>query len=140
MNLDQTFSILFRLRREKKTSDGLVPIWIRVTVDGQRAEVAAKKKILEEHWDVLTSRANSLCPNAKILNDYLNNVEAEICEVKKFRSLYLFVLYSHLSKICNHRYSNLTCNLTIPLLHDIRREANLSKKPIRTWQLFFPPG
>ncbi len=78
MNLDQTFSILFRLRREKKTSDGLVPIWIRVTVDGQRAEVAAKKKILEEHWDVLTSRANSLCPNAKILNDYLNNVEAEI--------------------------------------------------------------
>lgn len=78
MNLDQSFSILFWLRRAKQTSDGLVPIWIRITVDGKRAEVAAKRKILPEHWDVLTSRANASCPNAKILNDYLKDVDAEI--------------------------------------------------------------
>jgi hypothetical protein len=38
MNLDQTFSILFWLRRHKTDKKGYAPIWIRITVDGQRTE------------------------------------------------------------------------------------------------------
>jgi site-specific recombinase XerD len=78
MNLDQTFSILFWLRRHKTDKKGYAPIWIRITVDGQRTECSTAQKILPEHWDAEKGIATDGCPTAKIINDYLANVRMEI--------------------------------------------------------------
>ncbi len=39
MNLDQSFSILFWLHKTKINSDGMAPIYIRITIDGKRARM-----------------------------------------------------------------------------------------------------
>jgi site-specific recombinase XerD len=78
MNLDQTFSILFWLRRHKTDKKGLAPIWIRITVDGKRAECSTSRKILSEHWDAENGAASNGCPTAKVINDYLASVRVEI--------------------------------------------------------------
>jgi len=38
--MNAKLSILFYAKRAKTTTDGLVPIYIRVTVDGERIELA----------------------------------------------------------------------------------------------------
>ena len=38
-------SILFYAKRAKATTDGLIPIYLRVTVDGQRIELSTKRYV-----------------------------------------------------------------------------------------------
>jgi hypothetical protein len=78
MNLDQTFSILFWLNRAKTNKKGFAPIWIRITVDGKRAECSTSRKIISEHWDVENGVASNDCPTATTINGYLRSVYAEI--------------------------------------------------------------
>lgn len=53
MNLNQTFAILFRLNYSKANSKGLVPIWTRITIDGQRAECSTGKQVEPKHWKIV---------------------------------------------------------------------------------------
>jgi integrase len=77
MNFNQKFSVLFRLNYSKKNSKGLVPIWVRITIDGRRAECSVQKQVRPEHWDVENGHALG-CPEARAINDYLVMVQAEI--------------------------------------------------------------
>lgn len=78
MNLNQTFSILFWLNRSKTNSKGLVPIWVRITVDGKRAECSIQKQILPGLWDAQNNKAKANSLEARSINDYLVMVQAEI--------------------------------------------------------------
>jgi site-specific recombinase XerD len=78
MNLNQTFSILFWLNRAKMNSKGLAPIWLRITVDGTRAECSTSRQILPEHWDVDKGEATNACAEAEVINEYLLNVRLEV--------------------------------------------------------------
>jgi integrase len=78
MNLNQTFAILFRLNYSKANSKGLVPIWTRITIDGQRAECSTGKQVEPKHWDLEASEANRSCPEAKTINDHLLLLRTEI--------------------------------------------------------------
>lgn len=77
MKFNQTFAILFRLNYSKKNSKGLVPIWVRITIDGRRAECSVQRQILPQNWDVDKARAFG-CPEAGPINDYLLMVQAEL--------------------------------------------------------------
>lgn len=85
MNLNQTFSILFWLNKSKTNKEGLVPIWVRITIDGRRAECSVKKQILLGHWDAENCKANKSCPEASSINQHLVLVQAEI--TKKYNVL-----------------------------------------------------
>lgn len=78
MNFNQTFSILFWLNRSKANSKGLIPIWVRITVDGRRAECSIQKQILPGLWDPQNNRAKGNSPEARSINNYLVMVQAEI--------------------------------------------------------------
>lgn len=77
MKFNQTFSILFRLNYSKKNNKGLVPIWVRITIDGRRAECSVQRQVLPQNWDVDKARAIG-SPDANSINDYLLMVQAEI--------------------------------------------------------------
>ena len=48
MNFNQTFSILFWLKKAKMNKQGFMPIWVRITVDDERAEFSTQKTDLFE--------------------------------------------------------------------------------------------
>ncbi|MFD2145460.1 Arm DNA-binding domain-containing protein [Mucilaginibacter antarcticus] len=44
MKVNEDLSILFWLKRQKATKEGLVPIYVRITVKGGRTEFSSGKK------------------------------------------------------------------------------------------------
>ena len=55
-----------------------MPIWVRLTVDGKRAELSTGKKISPEKWNVNSGKVKGNNEEARIINNYLNQVEAAI--------------------------------------------------------------
>lgn len=78
MNLNQTFSILFWLNKAKMNKQGLIPIWIRITVDGRRAECSTQKQIYPKFWDAENSKVLDKFSESRSINDYLTLVKADI--------------------------------------------------------------
>lgn len=78
MNLNQTFSILFWLNKAKMNKQGLIPIWIRITVDGKRAECSTQKQIHPKFWDAENNKVLEKYSEARSINDYLTLVKADI--------------------------------------------------------------
>lgn len=78
MNLNQTFSILFWLNKAKMNKQGLIPIWIRITVDGKRAECSTQKQIHPKFWDMENNKVCEKFSEARSINDYLTLVKADI--------------------------------------------------------------
>ena len=78
MNFNQTFSILFWLNKAKMNKQGLIPIWIRITVDGRRAECSTQKQIHLKFWDAESNKVLDKFSEARSINDYLTLVKADI--------------------------------------------------------------
>jgi len=115
MNLNQTFAILFRLNYSKANSKGLVPIWARITVDGERAECSTGKQIQVTHWDLEAGQANKLCQEAKSINDHLLLVKTEI----------------------NRHYNILLSSQEIVTANDVKRSYKGKKEQKRTFLELF---
>lgn len=78
MKLSQNFSILFWIYRSKVTKQGLVPIYVRITIDGDRAECSTKRVIEPDAWDSDKEKVIDTHAEASIINDYIRLVYGEI--------------------------------------------------------------
>jgi site-specific recombinase XerD len=74
------FSLLFYLKKPKNFTEGLMPIYIRITVDGQRVEFTAGRECNPKIWNVEAGRAKGTKEEVKALNAYLDNLQAQINE------------------------------------------------------------
>jgi site-specific recombinase XerD len=74
------FSLLFYLKKPKNYTEGLVPIYIRITVNGQRVEVTSGKECNPKTWNVETGRLKGTREDVRTLNAYLDNLQSQIHE------------------------------------------------------------
>jgi hypothetical protein len=65
-------SILFYVKRTKVTPDGLVPIYMRITIDGKRLETSTKKFVEPLRWLPKADRVKPGSEDAKTINQYLD--------------------------------------------------------------------
>lgn len=49
--MNKTFGLLFYVKRSKIDDSGKAPIYLRITVDGQRTELSIKRDIEPERWN-----------------------------------------------------------------------------------------
>lgn len=80
MNLNQTFNILFWIHRSRIDKKGLAPIWLRITIDGRRAECSTSRRIAPENWNSSLGQAKPECQDGAALNEYLLATKAEIAK------------------------------------------------------------
>jgi len=73
-----TFKVLFYIKRTKVLKDGTAPVFVRITIKGQRAEFRLQESIIVDHWDTEKGRARGYTKNAKQLNSYLDLVKMEL--------------------------------------------------------------
>ncbi len=73
-----TFSVLFYVKHTKQLKDGTLPIFARITVNGQRAEFSVQRSVQEGHWDSTKGMAKANTRQNKEINAYLETVKAEI--------------------------------------------------------------
>jgi len=78
-----TFKIMLYLKRQKLNAQGEVPIYMRVTVRGERAEICLQRFVLPDHWIQQTGRTKARSLQANLLNEYLQQCENRVYEVQK---------------------------------------------------------
>jgi site-specific recombinase XerD len=78
MKINEELSILFWLKRTKTTKDGRVPIYVRITVNGDRDNFSSGKKIHPDHWDEENATADKACADHQFINSYVTKTKAEL--------------------------------------------------------------
>ena len=48
--LNNTFGVIFYLRRYRINQDGTTPIYMRITVNGKRLDISVKRTIVDKNW------------------------------------------------------------------------------------------
>jgi len=76
--MNYELSVLFTLKRSKEDKACEVPIYLRITVNGERAEVSTNRKVEIAKWDSSTHRAKGRSETARVLNDYLDNLQNRV--------------------------------------------------------------
>jgi site-specific recombinase XerD len=71
------------MRKPKNYQSGDMPIYLRITVDGQRAEVAVSRKFDPSRWDTHLGRVIGTKADAKALNSYLEGVQGKLHELHR---------------------------------------------------------
>lgn len=78
-----TFSLLFYLKKPKNYEDGPVPIYLRITVNGKRAETTSGRECLPVNWNNSAGRVRGTKEEARTFNAYLDNLQSQVYEVHR---------------------------------------------------------
>ena len=77
------FSLLFYLKKPKNYQDGPMPVYMRITVDGKRAETTAGRYCLPANWSTSTGRVKGTKEESRSFNTYLDNLQAQVYEAHR---------------------------------------------------------
>jgi hypothetical protein len=77
MKTSNTFSILFWAKLAS-AKNGKATLYARITINGKRAELSLKRKIIISDWNAKKNRLNGISEEAKLINNYLKQVNAEL--------------------------------------------------------------
>jgi site-specific recombinase XerD len=72
----------FYAKSTKANAAGLLPIYVRLTVDGNRMEFSTKKFIDSAKWSPETSKMKGNTEHARSLNEYLDLMKSKIFDIQ----------------------------------------------------------
>ncbi|MFT3795240.1 site-specific integrase [Flavobacterium sp.] len=72
----------FYAKKTKANVAGLLPIYIRLTVDGERLEFSSKKFIEKSKWSDELSKMKGTSEEARSINNYLDSVKSQIIDIQ----------------------------------------------------------
>jgi site-specific recombinase XerD len=77
MSTKQCFSILVWLLKYRQ-KNGKAPLSIRITVNGERAEILANREISPTLWDSKAQRVKGITEEAKVINAHLETIKGSL--------------------------------------------------------------
>jgi len=81
--MEHRISILFYIRKSKMTKDKLTPIYLRITVNGQRLEQSILRYVEVARWGVTAGRVKGSGAEARQLNAYLDTVTSKVYKLER---------------------------------------------------------
>ena len=97
-----TFSLLFYIRRDKLNKRGEAPVFMRLTINGERADASIKRFIEPHAWNSEKGKANEKCRGGKDLPHAWNSEKGkanEKCRGGKDLNLYLDAISANILQI-----------------------------------------
>jgi len=76
--MNKTLGILFYIKSSKINKHNLVPIYLRITVDGTRVEISTNRQIEVDKWDNLKQRCVGKTELVKSINVYLDTLRTKV--------------------------------------------------------------
>jgi site-specific recombinase XerD len=76
-SINKTFGLRFHLKNDK-IKNGLSPIYARITVDGKRVELAAKRSCAADRWNAAAGQSKGTTQEVKNLNAHLDALRQTI--------------------------------------------------------------
>ena len=80
----KTFSMMFMIRRGQLLKNQEAPIYLRITMNGECAEISIKRSIPPERWDEFRKKAKPGSASAKELNMYLEQIRHKVYEHQRY--------------------------------------------------------
>ncbi|WP_207424183.1 site-specific integrase [Desertivirga brevis] len=74
-------SLLFYLKKRSSYKSGPISIYLRITIDGGRVELATGRKCDPSRWNSAAGRANGTKEEIRSLNSWLSSIEIRIYEI-----------------------------------------------------------
>jgi len=81
--MNTKLSVLFFVKRTKTNVNGLLPIFIRVTVNGERIEFSTKRFTTSEKWSVEGNRMKGTSAESKATNSFLDTLKAKVFDYQQ---------------------------------------------------------
>ena len=75
------FSLNFMVRRSRPNKEGEFPILLRITMNGQRAELYTNRYVAPANWDASKGQSKGKTKKDLELNRYLDTIRTKICEI-----------------------------------------------------------
>ena len=72
----QTFAILFWLNKQRSKNEKS-PIYLRLTINCKRVEIATHQMVFERMWDQKAQRVKGRLEDAQIINRMLNTLKSD---------------------------------------------------------------
>src|ERR1035437_4728330 len=76
-----TFSVSFYQRLDKTDANNTAPVFMRVTVNGERAEIATNRRFDVKRWS--NGKPIGSTKEAKIFADYLHSLREKIYDIQR---------------------------------------------------------
>ncbi len=73
----QTFAILFWLNSQRAKNEK-APIYLRLTINKKRVEIATHQKVLAQNWDQRAQRVKGRLEEAQRINRHLDIMQSDI--------------------------------------------------------------
>ena len=77
----KSLAILFHIRKDKADKNQEVPIYCRITVNGERAIFAIKRSIILNRWDTSKGKVKGSTDESKGINAYITMVRNKIYDI-----------------------------------------------------------
>jgi hypothetical protein len=85
--MNKSFKSYFFLKKGNGYKEGPIPVYLRISVNGQRAEMTVQRKCEPLKWNQSTGRAKGTKKEVVQLNQYLDIVQGKIFEIQKEHEL-----------------------------------------------------
>ncbi len=79
----QTFNVLFFIRKTRTVKSGETPIILRITIEGQLAEIQLKRRIKAEQWNQAKERCTGRDSVSLEINRYLESVKLRLFDIHR---------------------------------------------------------
>lgn len=79
----QTFNVLFFIRKTRTVKSGETPIMLRITIQGQLAEMQLKRTVKPELWSQAKERCTGKDSKSVEVNRYLESVKLRLYEIHR---------------------------------------------------------
>jgi site-specific recombinase XerD len=76
-----TFKVLFYLKRDKQKANGHIPLFCRITVNGQEVRFGMKKDVNPKYWDTKAGKATGKTNEAVEINTLIDSTKSAIYRV-----------------------------------------------------------
>ncbi|WP_211217446.1 Arm DNA-binding domain-containing protein [Segetibacter koreensis] len=81
--LEESFGLLFYLKKPKNYSKGLLPIYLRITVDGIVKELSLNRRWEKHRWNSNASKPIGTKEDARELTMFLEALQVKVYQVKR---------------------------------------------------------
>lgn len=68
----------FQLKKSRPKADGTIPIYLRVTLDGERCEITTKRSVIGKQWDSKMQKVKGKSEASQIINNYLVELRNQV--------------------------------------------------------------
>ena len=80
--MKDSFGVHFYVRNERADQNGKVPIFLRITVNGRRAELSVQRRVHPTHWHGGSGRVIGFEPQQQELNQFLEEIRAKVYKLQ----------------------------------------------------------